>query len=93
LNLRPLGYEPPEPCLADRTSSHTCHPAARVAAALSDTAWRALPPRLQLAQMRRYGDGHLLEVIDAALGIEIIWTPILYTPDFTVTIEIFRPRA
>ena len=26
MNLRPLGYEPPEPCPAVHTSSHTSHP-------------------------------------------------------------------
>ena len=28
MNLRPLGYEPPEPCLPLRISSHTSHPVA-----------------------------------------------------------------
>jgi hypothetical protein len=60
-------------------------------AALADP--ESVPAAYPAAVVYRYGDGHLLEVIDAALGIEIIWTPILYTPDFTVTMEIFRPRA
>ena len=28
MNLRPLGYEPPEPCPAARNPSHTSHPVA-----------------------------------------------------------------
>jgi hypothetical protein len=53
----------------------------------------SVPPAYPAAVVYRYGDGHVREVIDAALGIEVVWTPILYTPDFTVTIEIFQPRT
>jgi hypothetical protein len=60
-------------------------------AALADP--ESVPPAYPKALVYRYGDGHLREVIDAALGIEVVWTPILYTPDFTVIMEIFRPRA
>ena len=59
--------------------------------ALSDP--ESVPPAYPNAQVYRYGDGHLAEVIDNHLGIEVLWTPQPYTGDFVVTMLIFRPRG
>jgi hypothetical protein len=59
--------------------------------ALSDP--ESVPPAYPNAQVFRYGDGHLLEVLDNHLGVEVYWSPLPYTGEFVVTMFIFRPRA
>jgi hypothetical protein len=53
----------------------------------------SVPPAYPNAQVFRYGDGHLREVLDNHLGIKVDWVPVLYTNEFSVTMFIFRPRA
>jgi hypothetical protein len=53
----------------------------------------SVPPAYPNAQVYRYGDGHLAEVIDPHLGIEVLWSPLPYTGELVVTMFIFRPRS
>jgi hypothetical protein len=53
----------------------------------------SVPPAYPKAEVYRYGDGHLAEVIDKHLGIEVLWTPMPYTGEFVVTMRIFLPHG
>jgi len=59
--------------------------------ALSDP--ESVPPAYPNAQVFRYGNGHLLEVLDNHLGVEVYWVTLPYSTEWTVTMYIFRPRA
>jgi len=59
--------------------------------ALSDP--ESVPPAYPNAQVFRYGNGHLLEVLDNHLGLEVYWATLPYSTEWTVTMFIFRPRA
>ena len=53
----------------------------------------SVPPAYPGAQVSRYGNGHLLQVLDRQRGIEVDWAPVPYTGEFTVRMSIFRPTT